>query len=275
MSDSDNVDNGVANPGSTLGEAVGALVESELKRLLKPIAEDNRCIFVAAGKNNPRTGKATKLTLKDAAGNEYQIDAVIANERMQPLVLIESKYIRYTKHNRDKGSWVCTAHYSLRRTFPSVRKSIAVLAGNWSRTSKAMMRSFGVTLFQVEFAHIVTTLHDYGIEFDWGEKERHKAIKAWGIWQTLTDEQYQEIAHKLLAAIEPEIRASLTLTLNTAIPREIYGVEIAVETNLGERRLYNFTSMIDAVTFLQAFDADEVLNNTDDPAIWSTDNDES
>ena len=49
----------VANPGSTLGEAVGALVEQELNRLLRPIAEDNGCVFVSAGRPNPKTDRET------------------------------------------------------------------------------------------------------------------------------------------------------------------------------------------------------------------------
>lgn len=109
----------VANPGSTLGEAIGTLIELEVNRLLRPLAEENGCVYVTAGPANVRTGKPTKPLLKDSSGNEYQIDAVIANVRMQPLVLIESKYIRYQKHNRDKGSWVCTAHYSLGKVSPS------------------------------------------------------------------------------------------------------------------------------------------------------------
>ncbi len=129
----------IANPGSTLGEAIGALIESEVNRLLRPIAEEHGCVYVTAGPDSKRNGRPTKLLLKDADGNEYNIDSVIASERLQPLVLIESKYIRYTKHNRDKGSWICTAHYSLRRTFPTIRKSIAVIAGRWSASSKAMM----------------------------------------------------------------------------------------------------------------------------------------
>ncbi len=74
----------VANPGSTLGEAVGALIEREVNRLLRPIAEDNEFVFVS-------TGRQTKLLMEDKAGNEYRLDAVIANAKMQPLVLIESK----------------------------------------------------------------------------------------------------------------------------------------------------------------------------------------
>lgn len=51
----------VANPGSTLGEAIGALIEREVNRLLLPIAEESECVFVSVGKPNPRTGRPTKL----------------------------------------------------------------------------------------------------------------------------------------------------------------------------------------------------------------------
>jgi len=260
--------NNVANPGSTLGEAVGALIENEVNRLLRPIAENNGCVYVAAGRSNPRTGQPTKLLLRDSAGNEFHIDAVIANDRMQPLVLIESKYIRYTKHNRDKGSWICTAHYSLRRSYPTVRKSIAILAGSWSGSSKAMLRSFDVNLFEVSFQHIVTILARYNIIFDWGEKERNKAMAAWRQWQTLSDVQYGEIAHELLSAIEPALRETLNATLTTATPREIESIELTIETNLGETRRYIFTSIAETIDFLEHFDADEIMNDETGPALW-------
>ena len=67
-----------ANPGSTLGEAVGALVEKEVNRLMRPIAEENGCVYVTAGRPDPRTGRATKLLLQDDSGTKFQTDAVIA-----------------------------------------------------------------------------------------------------------------------------------------------------------------------------------------------------
>lgn len=261
-------DKTVANPGSTLGEAVGALIEREVNRLLRPLAEENECVYLSAGRINPRTGKATKLLLHDEANNAYHIDAVIANAQMQPLILIESKYIRYTKHNRDKGSWICTAHYSLRRTFPTVRKSIAVIAGSWSGSSKAMMESFDVSLFEVGFPHVVATLKKYGIAFDWGEKERDKAMEAWKVWSQLSEAQFDEMAKELLAAIEPELRKALAETLDTATPREVSAVEVVIETNLGESRRYTFDSIAAAIQFLDDFDAEEVLNDTNGPALW-------
>jgi len=258
----------VANPGSTLGEAVGALVERQVNIILEPIAQENDCVYLKAGRINPRTGKATKLLLKDAAGNEYNIDAVIANHRMQPLVLIESKYIRYKKHNRDKGSWICTAHYSLRRTFPTVRKSVAVIAGSWSASSKAMMESFDVSLFEVGFPHVVATLGRYGVDFAWGEKERDKAMDAWKAWGALSERQFEEMATELLASVESQLREALANTLNTATPREVSEVEVVVETNLGESRRFTFTSLADAVAFLGDFDAETVLNDDNGPALW-------
>jgi hypothetical protein len=260
----------VANPDSTLGEAIGTLVELEVNRLLRPIAEENGCVYVTGGPTNVRTGKPTKLLLRDSSGNEYQIDSVIANTRMQPLVLIESKYIRYTKHNRDKGSWVCTAHYSLRHTFPTIRKSIAILAGNWSGPSKALMESFDVSLFEVSFSKIVETLAQYGVDIRWEEKERERAELAWKMWSQLSNEQYSDIAHKLLLDIEPYLRESMKVTLDTAVPREVSEVELIIETNLGESRYYIFNSIDAAIEFLEGFDEQEVLNNEDGPSLWPT-----
>lgn len=261
----------VANPGSTLGEAIGALVEKEVNRLIRPIAEENGCVYVTAGQPNPRTGKATKLLLRDNSGNEFQVDSIIANARMQPLVLIESKYIRYKKHNRDKGSWICTAHYGLRRSYPTVRQSIAVLAGSWSAPSKAMMRSFDTTLFEVGFPKIVSTLAEYGIKFDWGEKERDKAMEAWFLWEKLSDAQYSVIAAKLLEDIEPELRDTLRVTLDTSIPREIQEIEVSLETNLGETRRYVFETIEAAIDFLESLDVEAVLNDENGPVLWVAD----
>jgi hypothetical protein len=83
--------------------------------------------YITTGPVNPRTGKGARLILTDSNGNEYNVDSVIINNRFQPLVLVESKYIRYKKHNRDKASWICTAHTKLRQRYATVRKSIAVL----------------------------------------------------------------------------------------------------------------------------------------------------
>lgn len=259
----------VANPGSTLGEALGAVIEKGVNQLLQPIAEEHGCVYITVGPTDLRTGHNKKLLLKDIAGNEYNIDSVIANDQMQPLILIESKYIRYTKHNRDKGSWICTAHYSLRHTYPTIRKSIAVLAGNWSSSSKAMMESFDVSLFEIGFPSIVDILGRYGVDFRWEEKERERAYAAWEQWKLLSEAQYKDIARELLSSIEPALRSNLRDTLDTEKPREISEVEVTIETNLGETRNYHFESIAEAIEFLESFDEQAMLNSNDGPAMWN------
>src|SRR5574341_1015894 len=147
----------IQNPGSALGEAIGSILESEIHHILAPLAEANGCIYVSTGQNGT-TDKSKKLILEDDDGNAYNIDAVIINNRFQPLVLIESKYIRYKKHNRDKASWICTAHTKLRQRYITVRKSIAVLMGSWSRPSTRLLQSFEVELFEIPFDDICEVL---------------------------------------------------------------------------------------------------------------------
>ena len=187
---------------------------------------------------------------------------------MQPLVLIESKYIRYTKHNRDKGSWVCTAHYSLRRTFPTIRKSLAVLAGNWSASSKALMESFDISLFEVGFSKIANTLAEYNVDIHWEEKEREKAEFAWRQWIRLSERQKEEIAHKLLSDIEPELRKSMKETLNPDVLRVVDTVEVTITTNLGEARNYSFDSIEAAIEFLANFDDQEIAHEEHGPSLF-------
>jgi hypothetical protein len=192
-------DQQVANPGSALGEAIGALLEAEIHRIMEPIARAKNCVYVTAGPVNPRTGKETKLILTDNDGNDYNVDAVIINKRFQPLVLIESKYIRYKKHNRDKASWVCTAHTKLRQRYVTVRKSIVVLMGSWSKPSKRLLESFEVELFEVSFDDICEILAQHGIDYRWAEKDRQTALESWQTFCRLSERKRKQIAKSLIA----------------------------------------------------------------------------
>ena len=150
-------------------------MEGALNTFLHDLCEELEYHFISS---SVIKGKK-KLLMYDNFGTAFNIDAVIANQAMQPMILIESKYIRYKKHNRDKGSWLCTAHPAIRRRYQSIRSSIAVLAGNWSSSSLAMMRSFDINIFLVPFESICDFLEQYGITFHWEEKDRVTAQQSW------------------------------------------------------------------------------------------------
>src|SRR5258708_9503542 len=140
-------------------------MEKALNVFLTNLVESRGYHFLSKSPVKNRNGTAKKLLMYDKFGTAYNIDAVIANESMQPIILVESKYIRYKKHNRDKGSWLCTAHPAVRRRYGSIRSSIAVLAGNWSSSSLAMMKSFDINIFLVPFKRICDLLANHGINF--------------------------------------------------------------------------------------------------------------
>lgn len=258
----------IQNPGSALGEAIGVLIELALNRTLRPIAEANDCLYITTGLKNPKTNTDTKLLLRDANGIEYNIDSVIANKRLQPLVLIESKYIRYKKHNRDKGSWVCTAHQSLRKRFSSVRSSVAILAGSWSKTSKAMIKSADVTLFEIPFGTICDVLSRFGIDFRWEEKDRAKAYEAWGTFSALSQNQREKIGEQLLDVVKRDLAETISKVLDNTIPRTIKEVEIEVTTNLGEAKVYTFSTIEEALKFLQELDEEAILSTENSPSLF-------
>jgi hypothetical protein len=262
--------NDVSDAASALGEAVGALIENALNKAIKPIAESNDCLYIDAGPVNRRTGKVTKLLLKDENGVEYNIDAVISNKSFQPLILIESKYIRYEKHNRDKGSWVCTAHGSLRRRFSSIRSSIAVLAGNWSKTSKAMMKGSDTTLFEIPFDHICSVLEEYGVIFNWGEKDRKSAENAWEQFCKISPNEVSLIGDKMIAPISQELKLIIDQILDDSILRVIVEVEIEVTTNIGEIKIFKFNDVQKAVEFLQNIDNEELLSTANSPTLFNS-----
>lgn len=223
----------VANPASALGEAVGKLFESAVIEGLRREVEDRGY-----------TIRPARLT--NGTGNTYQIDAVVFDADKNPVIIIDPKYIRYTKHNRDKGSWLCTAHYNLRKTFPTIRKSIAVLAGRWSEPSKALIRSFGVEILDVPFGGMVSVLGEYGVSFAWKEKDRETQRAAWEHFANLGDDARIAIASDLTAGIIDRLRAAVGQVLDADIatlPTRISGVEVLLKTDRDEMVLLTFDSV--------------------------------
>jgi len=249
------------NYASKLGEAAGHAVEAEVQRIIQEVVEPHG-LYVDVGGARPgkRTGK--KLLMVNDTGTEYQIDLAVENKAGDPLILVESKYIRYKKHNRDKASWTCGAHYKLRTTYPSVRKSVAVLMGQWSEPSKKLMNSFGVELVVIPFSHLVKVLGEYGIEFDWPEDDNKIAKRSWAKWEKLADVTKREIAQKIL---EPQAKAIRKLVLDAIqaedVPvKNIEKVECLLQTAQGEYFVKKFKSAKDAAIYLLGLtrDADNV-----------------
>lgn len=259
----------VANPGSALGEAIGSSMEDALKKLLNEIADQYGCHYLTSGIRKTKSGtRQKKLLMSDKSGNEYDIDGVLANQSMKPLIIFESKYIRYKKHNRDKGSWICHAHSAVRRRYHSIRSSIAVLAGNWSGPSQAMMRSNNINLFLIPFNYICEILSELGIDFDWEEKNRDKAIRAWENFNKLNSEQKKSIGIKMIDPIKDNLVILIENVLDDTVEREVDKVFVELISNLGEVKVYEFESISDALDFLQDDGLEDLFLTTDSDSLF-------
>ena len=231
----------VARATSALGEAVGKLFETAVLEALRDEVES-------------RGHSIRPARLRNGTGNSYQIDAVVFDANDNPVIIIDPKYIRYTKHNRDKGSWLCVAHYNLRKTHQSIRKSIAVLGGRWSEPSKALIWSFGVEVLEVPFNRIADALGAFGVEFHWpetgGEPIARKSLRA---FNQLDDSTKLEIGRNMVVGIADSLRNEVTQVLDTdleSIATRVDEVEILLKTDQGELVLSSFSSVTDAMKAL-------------------------
>ena len=184
------------NSAAALGQIAGKLFEKSVLDILSaPVQEKGYTV---------RPDK-----LKDAHGTLFGIDAVIYDDKTRPIILIDTKYIRYTKHNRDKVSWVCTAHQRLKEHYRTLRKSIVVLGGRWSEPSLNLFTQSNIEFIRVPFDDFVSAFGHFNIEFDWEEKDRTTPDNSLSKYNALTDQQKASIGDSLTLSIKNELIPSV------------------------------------------------------------------
>ncbi len=257
------------NHASALGEAIGDSMEKALESLLIDIADKCGYYYLTSGVKKTRSGKnPKKLLIADNFGNLYNIDGVLANQTMQPLIIFESKYIRYKKNNRDKAIWICNAHSAIRRRFHSIIESIAILAGNWSGSSLAMMRSNDINLFLIPFDRICDILNEFDIDFNWEEADDEKDTRAWEKFNDLNSKKKQSIGIKMIDSIKDNLEILIDNILDDSKEREINKVLVELISNLGGVKVYEFESVNEALGFLQQDDLKESFLTTDSYSLF-------
>ena len=240
---------------------VVARTESKLNNYISQFLEPQPFHFFHRTGYTPINDSYKKdMFLDDLDGVKHNISGIITNESMQPLVLLESKYIRYKKHNRDKGSWICNTHTALRKRYKSIRASIAILAGSWSKTSLAMIESADVAVFLISFDVIVDILKKYGVDFNWDEKDQTTPIAAWYNYDKLTERQKMNIAKQMADLIKDKLLDLLRDILDDTKPRTIKKLSVEILSSWGETSRETFEKKEDAIKYLEDLDLDTVFD---------------
>jgi hypothetical protein len=239
------------NYASALGESIGVMMETAVQ---KEVSSNLVDVDADLYTNGPLTkdNKFKKLLVKDLGGTDYHVDGVIVDATYRPIVLLESKFLRYTKHNRDKASWICHTHSAIGRAYPSVRSSVAVLAGAWSRPSLKMMQSANVNLFIIQFDEIADCLSKFGVDMNWDEDDASKKFAAWSDFQNLTEVQRLRCGEMMIAGVRSGLADHLSKALDPDAARGIESVTVELRSSLGEVTYRQFAGEGEALVFLKS-----------------------
>jgi len=211
----------VRHPGSALGEAIGKFIEADLAATVRQVAESF-------------DHSVHPMTLRNHLGNKHQVDIVVSDREDNPVILIEPKYLRYKKHNWDKGSRLCIAHYS------------------------------------IPFNHIADVLEQYEVQFRWGEKDTQTPAQAWQRFCQLSEQERERIAAAITDPVRQAVRQSVETILRSDpnAPKRVEAVELSIRTSEGEHLVYSFDSVSEAIQRLLTFVQGAYLALKQDEMFW-------
>lgn len=138
-----------------------------------------------------------------------------------------------------------------------------MLAGSWSSSSLAMMRSFDINIFLIPFNRICDLLAQYNIDFNWGEKDRITAVKSWNKYAKLKAFQKTAIGTQMIDLVKDDLEAIIVSILDDTIERDVDRISIELHSNIGEVKIREFTTVQDAIDFLNMEALGQVFITTD------------
>ena len=175
----------ISNYSSSIGQKIGKTFEAALsEHITRSVARYG--------------ATARSESLLNGDDNEYDIDFVIRDKSGDARMLLEFKFIRYKKHNRDKGSWIKNAHGALRRSHPTITHSVAVLGGNWSKPSLEMLMG-NTHVLHIPFEVFANAYRDAGVVIEWPETHDGTLPKtAWEAEGTLSESAKSDIGNRII-----------------------------------------------------------------------------
>ena len=145
--------------GRAFGQRLGKLIEDEIHRVVQDCLYGTEFQFIPKGQ------------LADLHGKPCTHDGLVVDADGRPYVVVESKLIQEPKHATEKAAKVVREHPDLKRAHPTLRSSIAVLAGRFTPEPLRMVEASEANVLFVPQDHIATVGRDSGIEILWRDHE--------------------------------------------------------------------------------------------------------
>ncbi|MFB0501007.1 MAG: hypothetical protein ACETVP_00895 [Candidatus Bathyarchaeia archaeon] len=167
--------------GRAVGQYIGLLMERKIRKLLTTYN------LIAHEK------------WANSYGLTHEIDYVVGTRR-KPIVLIDSKYIKYQKHAREKANEIASMLISVKNAHPSVKLLIAILAGNFTHGSKRILSDRDIQVLHIPFEILAHNMRKHELIIDWTEDDKMTAEKTWEIYDKLSEEEVDRVANDFFDA---------------------------------------------------------------------------
>ena len=161
--------------GRAVGQIVGKLVERKITRVLRkyPIV--------------PHEKWRNRYNLR------HEIDYVIGT-RETPIILLETRWLKYTKHARENAGHIASFLNGVRDSHKTVQECVAVLAGSWTRDSLRVLENTNVKVFHFPFDIVSRNLARYDIVIDWAEDDKETSMHTWRKLNSLSEKKIDSLA---------------------------------------------------------------------------------
>ena len=233
---------------SALGQQMGALFDEAVLDLLHELSAILEFELVS-----PPKGKHLQH-LTPIHGIPKQIDHIIAAKgQSDPLVVVELKWLKDSRHIYDKGGWI-EGLAKVKQGNPTVRGALALLAGHWSpKIIQQLEFGGGVrAIVMLNVDEMYSLLRQYGVDIQI-DKERNAIANAEAALEHFTKlsgtpraQIKKQIAAKGRAEVEKALRHFLTPVEKLAVT----SIEVSLKTNQGNVFTKEFASAEKAIEFI-------------------------
>ncbi len=187
---------------SVWGDSLDALLMLSVGDILEEIAEKWGCHYLKTAFVRPSSsgcgGIGRKILLISGDDDvQYRVSGILADERINPLLLIDGHVLLERARAEDFLSHVSAAHSAVSRRHATIRGSMIVLAGQWPRLSVNWLRQNGIypVLLPQKAVRLIFRLH--GIDLD--------GDAAWEEFNRFTSDRQRQIGRNLIRFVAPEI----------------------------------------------------------------------
>jgi hypothetical protein len=228
--------------GRAFGQKLGKLLEDEIHRIVQDCLYGTDFEFIPKGR------------LTDLYGKPCTHDGLIVDHQGNPYAVIESKVIQKAKHATEKAAKIVREHLDLKRAYPTLRSSIAVLAGDFTPEPLRMVEASGANVLFIPQEHLALSCRNYGIEILWEDRDAAQAAPAaLKRYNALTQEERKALGQLIVQPIAEQLRTVVQAAIADVPENPVRRVWVDIFFQRGEIAHHEFDSIEEALDYLRSW----------------------